>query len=441
MEINRDDKESIRGGEAIASGGFGCVFKPALSCKNGTRSKNKVTKLMSRKYAIKEYEFIEAVKSRISKIPNYANYFLVDNFEICEPVNLDKNDIKNFDEKCNALKKHSKLKTRKTSKRSRSKMSVDYLNKHLDDVLSLNMPDGGVDLDKYLEKYNSKKTFLKLNNALINLLLYGIVPMNRMHVYHCDIKDTNIMVKKKKVRLIDWGLSVFEKPNNNSIPLNLYRRPFQYNVPFSSVIFNDDFIDMYEKFLKDYANEPPSSFELHDFVIRYILFWNEERGTGHLKTINKMVKHLMQLQNQEQEIISAKKMEDYNFAYYFIIEYLTRILQEFTKNGKFLIYNYLNEVFMKNIDIWGFVMSYMSFFEHFDNMEHKEPVHLEIMNKIKDIVLQFLFDTPTKPINVEELVKELKDLNKIITYMNGSSIKSKSNRSVRGGKNKTMKVH
>jgi hypothetical protein len=83
----------------------------------------------------------------------------------------------------------------------------------------------------------------------------------------------------------------------------------------------------------------------------------------------------------------------------------------------------------------------MSFFEHFDNVENKEPVHLEIMNKIKDIVLQFLFDTPTKPINVEELVKELKDLNKIMTYMNGSSIKSKSNRSVRGGKNKTMKVH
>ena len=97
---------------------------------------------------------------------------------------------------------------------------------------------------------------------------------------------------------------------------------------------------------------------------------------------------------------------------------------------------------MKNIDIWGFVMSYISFFEYFDNMENKDPVHLEIMNKIKDIMLHFLFDTPTKPINVEELVKELKDLNKIITNMTGGSrIKSKSNRSTRGRKNKTMKVH
>ena len=43
-----------KGGKAIASGGFGCVFKPALECnKKGTRNnkKGEITKLMKIKYA------------------------------------------------------------------------------------------------------------------------------------------------------------------------------------------------------------------------------------------------------------------------------------------------------------------------------------------------------------------------------------------------------
>ena len=46
------NKDNIKGGEVIASGGFGCVFSPALKCKNKKRTKNKITKLMIRKNAI-----------------------------------------------------------------------------------------------------------------------------------------------------------------------------------------------------------------------------------------------------------------------------------------------------------------------------------------------------------------------------------------------------
>ena len=48
---------NIKGGEAIASGGFGCVFSPSLKCK-GTkkRDKNKISKLMTKKHAIQEYK-------------------------------------------------------------------------------------------------------------------------------------------------------------------------------------------------------------------------------------------------------------------------------------------------------------------------------------------------------------------------------------------------
>ena len=49
----------IKGGEVIGSGGYGCVFSPALKCKNQTRNKkyihSHITKLMVKKYAVKEF--------------------------------------------------------------------------------------------------------------------------------------------------------------------------------------------------------------------------------------------------------------------------------------------------------------------------------------------------------------------------------------------------
>ena len=72
--------------------------------------------------------------------------------------------------------------------------------------------------------------------------------MNELHVYHGDIKDSNVLISKKNntiiARLIDWGLSVHYSVtnNNNTFPKTLYRRPFQYNAPFSNILFNKEFI-------------------------------------------------------------------------------------------------------------------------------------------------------------------------------------------------------
>lgn len=404
--------ESKEGGEAIASGGFGCVFKPALKCKNGIRSKNKVTKLMSTKNAINEYEFIQNVKSKLSQIPNYENYFLVDDFEICEPEKLDEEDMINFDEKCSALKKHSKLRSRSGSRsRSSSKMSASYLNAHLDDVRALNMPDGGIDLERHIQQHNTGHDLSKVNDSLIDLLLYGIVPMNKKHVYHCDIKDTNIMIKRNHARLIDWGLSLLEK-NKSEIPHNLYRRPFQYNTPFSIILFTKDFLEMYKDFL-DSGSE-----NLRGFVIQYILHWNKERGIGHLKSMNRTMK----LINPE-IFASEEELQEYPYAYFYIVNYILKTVETYKEN----MLDYLNNVFLKNTDLWGFVMTYISFFEHFEKMKNKERIHYEIMDKIKVIILK-VFDSPTKHLNPEEIASSLKELNNMFEKM-----------PKRGGKRKTKK--
>ena len=52
-----NNKNNVTGGKVLASGGFGCVFKPALKCEGESkRHTNKVSKLMSEKHATEEYE-------------------------------------------------------------------------------------------------------------------------------------------------------------------------------------------------------------------------------------------------------------------------------------------------------------------------------------------------------------------------------------------------
>ena len=83
MYNNINNKE---GGKVLASGGFGCVFTPALKCEGSTRrEKNKVSKLMIEKYAIQEYEEIKKYKKILETIPNHEDYFLVYDISICKP--------------------------------------------------------------------------------------------------------------------------------------------------------------------------------------------------------------------------------------------------------------------------------------------------------------------------------------------------------------------
>ena len=86
------NSSTFKGGKVIASGGFGCVFKPAIKCKGQKRNEKDVTKLMKIKYAKSEYKGIQKYKEMLDRIPNYSDYFLVDGFSLCEPDKLDEED-------------------------------------------------------------------------------------------------------------------------------------------------------------------------------------------------------------------------------------------------------------------------------------------------------------------------------------------------------------
>jgi serine/threonine protein kinase len=293
-------KKCKKGGKARTSGGFGCLFKPALKCKNTLnydkgKSEKIVTKLMTTDHARDEYKQIIEFKKILANIPNYQNYFLVNGFSICEPAKLTEEDLEDFDENCDALQK--------------KQITGANINQNLDKILALNMPDGGIDVDDYVfditDSKKVKSAYTELNNSLVDLLVNGIEPMNQANLYHCDVKGSNILVQKDDLsfipeinntlitRLIDWGLSIYiqDVREKASIPDKLDRRPFQFNVPFSVILFNKKFLEKYDRFLNKHLLKV-DYYEIREFVINYIFYWNKERGAGHLKTINSIVKHL-----------------------------------------------------------------------------------------------------------------------------------------------------
>lgn len=400
------------GGKVIASGGFGCIFKPALKCENETNNSEpnntKITKLMTVKNATQEYNQIQKFKTVLQTIPNYNNYFLFKDIILCKPNKLTKNDLYKY-KKCKTLKKKG--------------INAKNINNSLDKVLALNMQDGGIDVDKFIYNYYTSTNIIKLNNSLIHLLVEGIVPMNKLNVYHCDIKDGNVLVKNNinnlETRLIDWGLSFIHNPNTTQgIHKNMYRRPFQYNVPFSSVLFNKEFLKRYYKFL-DTTTEP-NYFQIREFVINYIFIWNNIRGPGHLSAINDIIKKLT---IKDLSAIQKTKIKEhfveYEFTYYYIVEYLSKILEKYTKNGNLELMTYFNTVFLKNIDIWGFVMIYIVLYEYFyDNFDTLDTYQLQLINKIKYIIIHFLYENPIEPIDISSLTSELTSLNPILEKIN-----------------------
>ena len=59
----------LNGGKAIASGGFGCIFKPAIKCKTRKNNTNAgITKLMKIKYAVYYTAFKSVIYYKIQII-------------------------------------------------------------------------------------------------------------------------------------------------------------------------------------------------------------------------------------------------------------------------------------------------------------------------------------------------------------------------------------
>lgn len=430
MNNKLTNTSSIKGGEVIASGGFGCIFVPELKCKTpSSKRSNKrgVSKLMLSKYAKEEYEDTIKYKHILSKIPNYKDYFLVDGFSMCEPAPLSNRDLKHYKTRCRALQKRN--------------VTKKQVNERLSELRIINMPYGGEDLGDYMESNRIPADLATMNDAMIGLLKNGILPMNELGVYHLDIKESNILIDRGAsangrtlVKLIDWGLSsTYDGAPDSKIPDTIVMRSFQYNAPMSIALFTRKFRQEYSAFLE--TNQSPDFDAIEQFVSKYLIQWFEERGTGHFVTVHEILqgifKHKMTSKNKSKEekdnespfhylndvfidYAGLNKNEKYVLSHDVITEYLTEILMQYTYNGEFHAKQYFDDIFIKNVDIWGFIMSYCvvleAYYANYGTLNKDENL---VYDKLRSIFVKYLFASPLTVIDTEHLLLNLTELSKL----------------------------
>jgi serine/threonine protein kinase len=429
-------KALATGGKVIASGGYGCVFDPALKCQDAkNREPNKISKIMTERHAIQEYEEIKKIRDKLDTIKNYEDYFLIYDTTLCRPAKLTSKDLIAFKDKCTALPKDN--------------INKSNINSKLDEVMMLNLPNGGLPVDDYIYSHSSYNKLYETHIALIKLLKKGIIPMNKKNIYHNDIKDSNILIDHSdtslKARLIDWGLSVEYIPNSKEpFPRNWRNRPLQFNVPFSVVIFTDLFHEKYTKYLKDGGEIKKS--ELKPFIIDYLNQWMKERGSGHYKFINEIM--FLLYSNTLTTILEADKPKviETEITMPYIIDYIAEVLLHYTKfkpdSGSINLSEYLDDVFIKIVDIWGFITVYYPFLEMFGkNYTKLNEDEMNVFKQIRYIFKHYLYTPNITPINLNILYDDLNilaTLIHILAYGKRKITRTSTQHSLEGG-NKTRK--
>ena len=125
-------------------------------------------------------------------------------------------------------------------------------------------------------------------------------------------------------------------------------------------------------------------------------------GTGHEEFINiYLVPELFKLN-------SVEAPKELNYTAILFSQHMIKILVKYLdfKNKKVDKLAYLNDVYLKNLDVWGFIFVYIEYIIN-SNVERKLKVD------IANLIIKYCYSVEfsDKPINIGELVKELKNLN------------------------------
>ena len=395
------------GGKPFAAGGFGCAFKPALTCPNQPQLKNGISKLMRKRHVEDEMAEYARVKQHTSTIPKSSNYFLIDGITSCiEPNKIEKNDLEDFDNVCTNLVKH--------------KYTTKNINYNLEKLGIINMPYGGPDLDVYWGnkwKPSNSGDFIATNNALIRLLKNAIIPLNQKRFFHLDIKGPNILRSEENghvyCRLIDWGLS-----GNYKSPYDMWKRyrypVLQYNLPFGIVLLDHDLTWLNEQISKLMEATEHLDYSVGKrIMMRQLAQQVYERnviGRGHDAYLRNV---FVQLYNTRDSELGSRSLEE--FMKHTIVNNLSTILTNYTDaSGNFNSEKYVEEVLYHNIDIHGFLLAYLKIPKTFKYSSI--PNVKKLSNAISRILAQYCFGIlyATRKIPVNTLINDLLSLNKIV---------------------------
>ena len=192
--FNAQVPHSIPGPDStvIGEGSFGCVLKPALSCKGDNLAqielnKKKVSKLLKKEDAAKEMN----ENKTIDIIDPHFNYHL-GNPTLCESVNpVNKTSI------------------------AKCKIDKPQLNK-INDYSLLIMEDGGINLTTFADEASRWEINDTNKNKIEDFwleahrLLMGLQLFLEKGIIHFDLKPQNIVynVNKNRLNFIDFGFLI-----------------------------------------------------------------------------------------------------------------------------------------------------------------------------------------------------------------------------------------
>lgn len=406
------------GGKAIASGGYGCVFRPAIACKGETNPRpDSISKLMLKDKAEDEMEEIEEALELVKGIPNYSKYFALTNYHMCVPGKITKEDEKSFIEQCiNPIG-----------------VTSNEVKNNPSDYRLVVSPDLGKDLSKSLKDMFTRarddkpgsagyqhliRNMINLNNTSYDFLKNGIAKMAKVGLYHADVKPQNVMTNYNRdlakpsfteMKLIDYGLVLPPGPDA-AYGVNSF---VMFNAPFSMFMFGREVRSDIDKLLATEAHVYEED--------KISQGGNQNRYEGRIRDgMERIVKdhvfsysrdHIPYMEavgGRAFGISTAKYRSSFRSVF---VDYCTEIVLGFTDrtNKKwpgFDIVKYWEDVLQYNLDVWGFLTSFLLL------ASYSQITHPSISDDYLSIVSNYLY-TPvyaTRKIPVGEVLAALDEM-------------------------------
>ena len=423
---NRKSSED-EAGKAIAAGGFGCVFKPAIACNN-TSINNKmkktgyqyITKVMIARYAQEEMTEVNRVLPVVKKIPNYKRYFLLDGIYECKnfgPLNAE--DLTNFNTKCNNLKKAG--------------INATNVNQKLKYLSAIYIPYGGDSVAgtmKSLAKLymssptssNIKKKIGLITWGLSDVLENAVEPMNKLGLIHLDLKGDNMLIninavddnRMPYVKVIDWGLAGLVPAQN--IANAAKNRPLQFNAPFSNILFNEGLVSnlLWGDCFQNEISEVQINTIATQIVVKMVNDW-----PGHAAYISNDLHGLTAPYNKAKGVVNYldSKAECTTEAITVIVEYIAAVLRKYMKRKENGLYQcsfdnkaYFHEVYRYNCDVWGLLTSFQDFVGQFSS--YSKLRDLSLARAMTNILYKYCF-SPTYAAERIPIKNVVDDMHKI----------------------------